>query len=69
MAKRFTLTPACVDALTDGNLLDPQTPGLSIEAGTNGKRTWRYRRRITSTDVVVKLVRRQHQWHRFEVVL
>lgn len=63
MAKRFTLTPACVDALTDGNLLDPQTPGLWIEAGTNGKRTWRYRRRITSTDVVVKLTLGRYPKH------
>ena len=63
MAKRFTLTPACVDGLTDGNLLDPQTPGLWIEAGTNGKRTWRYRRRITSTDVVVKLTLGRYPKH------
>jgi hypothetical protein len=61
--KRFTLTPACVDALTDGNLLDPQTPGLWIEAGSNGKRTWRYRRRITSTDVVVKLTLGRYPKH------
>lgn len=55
MTRRTSLTPASVDALTEGYLVDPQTPGLWIEASAKGKRTWRYRRRIQATDDVVKL--------------
>jgi hypothetical protein len=46
MAKRITLTPAIVDVLTKGHLMDPSTLGLWIEAGAKGRKTWRYRRRL-----------------------
>lgn len=52
MARRVTLTPAIVDALLEGYLVDPQTPGLWIDVGASGRRTWRYRRRLTSGGVV-----------------
>jgi hypothetical protein len=51
MARRISLTPAAVDALVEGYLVDPQTPGLWIKAGAMGRKTWRYRRRL-SNDIV-----------------
>ena len=51
MVRRVTLTPASVDALVDGYLVDPQTPGLWIEAGCRRK-SWRYRRRLANGSVV-----------------
>ncbi len=47
MTRRVTFAPAIIDSLTDGYLLDPQTPGLWIEANGKGVRTWRYRRSIS----------------------
>lgn len=47
MARRIVLTPASVDELVEGYLADPQMPGLRIEVGATGKKTWRYRRRLT----------------------
>lgn len=52
MVRRVTLTPASVDALLNGYLVDPQTPGLWIEAGARGRKTWRYRRRLSNGGVV-----------------
>jgi hypothetical protein len=52
MARRIVLTPASVDELVDGYMADPQTPGLRIEVGATGKKTWRYRRRLTSGGVI-----------------
>lgn len=54
MQKRVLLTPPIVDALTKGHLADPQMPGLWIEAGTMGRKCWRYRRRLPN-GVTVKL--------------
>jgi hypothetical protein len=52
MVRRVMLTPASVDALVDGYLIDPQTPGLWIKASARGRKTWRYRRRLSNGDVV-----------------
>lgn len=52
MARRVTLTPAGVDELVNGYLVDPQTPGLWIKVGARGKKTWRYRRRLSNGGVV-----------------
>lgn len=46
MSKRVSLSPVAIEALTDGYLLDPQTPGLLIDANRKSVRTWRYRRQI-----------------------
>ena len=57
MSKIRTLLPTAIDNL--GNkargtkLDDPQTPGLSIELLSSGKRRWIYRRRIPGSDVTV----------------
>jgi integrase len=53
MAKQRTLTPASIDALQQGNLADHQTPGLSIEVLTSGKKRWLYRRRLAGKKVTV----------------
>jgi len=52
MARRTVLTPASVDELVKGCLADPQTPGLRIEVGATGRKTWRYRRRITGGGII-----------------
>jgi integrase len=52
MARRIVLTPASLDELAEGYLVDPQTPGLWIEAGATGRKTWRYRRRLSSGGVI-----------------
>ena len=54
MARRTVLTPASVDELAEGYLADPQTPGLRIEVGATGRKTWRYRRRLTD-GIIIKL--------------
>jgi hypothetical protein len=55
MVRKVTLTPASVDALADGYMIDPHTPGLSIKMGANGQKTWRYRRRIMGAGAIAKL--------------
>jgi hypothetical protein len=54
MSKRLPFSPAGIDSLIDGHLLDPQTPGLWIEASAKGIRTWRYRRRVHSCGKILK---------------
>ena len=46
------MTPASVDELVDGHFADPQTPGLRIEVGATGRKTWRYRRRLTGGGII-----------------
>ena len=59
MPKNRTLLPAAIDNLGNrpgsSKLVDPQTPGLSIELLKSGKRRWLYRRRIPGSDVTVTL--------------
>ncbi|WP_447725867.1 tyrosine-type recombinase/integrase [Sphingomonas koreensis] len=50
----MTFGPAGIDSLTDGYLLDPQTPGLWIEENGKGVRTWRYRRQIQCCGEMLK---------------
>lgn len=47
-------TPAAIDLLRQGSLLDPLTPGLRIELLASGKKKWKYHRRVTGSDEVVK---------------
>jgi integrase len=54
MSKRTSLTPAAIDALSLGHLLDPKTPGLLIEACARGGRIWRYRRKVLGTGRIHK---------------
>lgn len=55
MKRRIQLTPAIIDMLSQGQLLDPATPGLLIDVGAKGRKMWRYRRRLDGSGVVVKL--------------
>lgn len=55
MAKKITFTPASIDALKDGSLVDPLTPGLTIEVLASGKKRWRYRRGVAGRKVIATL--------------
>ena len=54
MTRRISLTPAAIDALRKGKLLDPQTAGLYIEINSKGRPIWHFRRRIAGTNVTFK---------------
>ncbi len=55
MARSATFTPASIDALRKGKLLDPRTPGLAIEVLPSGKKTWRYERRLAGDGRLIRL--------------
>lgn len=55
MARKIPFTPASIDALKAGSLIDPLTPGLAIEVLGSGKKRWRYRRRITGRETTATL--------------
>lgn len=55
MAKKITLTPASIDSLQIGSLVDRITPGLSIEVLGSGKKRWRYRRQVAGTSIMVTM--------------
>lgn len=44
-----------IATLTDGNMRDPMTPGLSLAALPSGKKKWKYHRRVSCSTTVVKL--------------
>jgi integrase len=50
MSTRVIFTPAAIDALAEGCLLDPATPGLAIEAGARNSKIWRYRRKVPGAE-------------------
>lgn len=54
MTKRMTFSPAAIDTLRNGHILDPSTPGLLIEACAKGAKVWRYRRKVPGTGDVLK---------------
>lgn len=54
MSKKITFTPAAIEALREGPLLDRRTPGLLIEVSAKGHRMWRYRRRIVGRGEALK---------------
>ena len=55
MAKKVSLTPALIDELKNGSVLDRQTPGLAIEVLGSGKKRWFYRRQVAGSKVVATL--------------
>ena len=55
MASRSALSPASLDALKKGTLVDHLTPGLAIEVLGSGKKRWRYRRQVAGTRIVATL--------------
>ncbi len=54
MSKKKGFTPAAIEMLQKGSLLDPLTPGLRIELLASGKKKWKYHRRVIGGDEVVK---------------
>lgn len=54
MSRRQNLTPDLIDALNTGRIPDPLTQGLWIVVGANGRKVWRYRRRVVGSGVPVK---------------
>jgi integrase len=54
-SKKNELTPALIDDLRHGKLVDSKTGALSIEVLASGKKRWLYRRRIAGRGVVLKL--------------
>ena len=52
--RNMGFTPAAIDLLRQGSLLDPLTPGLRIELLASGKKKWKYHRRVTGSGEVVK---------------
>ena len=55
MTRTQTITPSAVDGLTMGDLKDPNTPGLSIEVLSSGKKVWKYKRRVAAGGPLVRL--------------
>ena len=55
MTRTQTITPSAVDGLTTGDLKDPNTPGLSIEVLSSGKKVWKYKRRVAAGGPLVRL--------------
>ncbi|WCT80026.1 tyrosine-type recombinase/integrase [Novosphingobium humi] len=55
MAQKITFSPAMIDALSEGSLADPLTPGLAIEVLKSGKKRWRYRRQVARRKVVATI--------------
>ena len=55
MAQKITFSPAMIDALCEGSLADPFTPGLAIEVLKSGKKRWRYRRQVARQKVVATI--------------
>ncbi len=54
MKRRIPLTPGTIEALEEGKLLDPLTPGLCTEVNAEGRAVWHFRRRIVGTGVTFK---------------
>lgn len=55
MAKSISFTPATLDALKNGHLQDPLTPGLMIEVMKSGKKSWRFRRKVARKLVTISV--------------
>lgn len=55
MSGKIAFTPSALDSLRSGARSDPLTPGLSIEALSQGKKKWRYERRVVGSDAKIKM--------------
>lgn len=56
MTRNRTLTPSSADTLSKGGLVDPQTPGLSLQVRDKKGKVWTYRRRLAGSDDIVRMV-------------
>lgn len=55
LTRKVAFTPASLDALSQGSLKDPLTPGLSVEVLPSGKKAWKYTRRVSGSGSRVRL--------------
>ena len=55
MAKKCTFSPATIDGLRQGLLLDSASLGLAIEVLGTGKKRWRFRRQVAGKKVVATM--------------
>lgn len=55
LTRKAAFTPASLDALNQGNIKDPLTPGLAMEVLPSGKKVWKYSRRISGTGKLVRM--------------
>lgn len=57
MSKKLLFSPASVDSLRKGSLVDPVSLGLVIEVmARTGKKRWKLRRRIPKTSIIVTML-------------
>jgi integrase len=55
MRRTQFLCPPAIDRLAVGELKDQNTPGLSIEVMSKGRRVWKYKRRVSGGGPLVRL--------------
>lgn len=55
LTRKVAFTPASLDALSQGSVKDPLTPGLSVEVLPSGKKAWKYTRRVSGSGSRVRL--------------
>jgi integrase len=55
LTRKTAFTPASLDALTQGNIRDPLTPGLAMEVLPSGKKVWKYSRRIPGSSQLLRM--------------
>jgi hypothetical protein len=55
LTRKAAFTPASLDALNQGNIKDPLTPGLAMEVLPSGKKVWRYSRRISGSGQLLRM--------------
>ncbi|MEO8723331.1 MAG: Arm DNA-binding domain-containing protein, partial [Sphingobium sp.] len=55
MGKSQNFSPASIDALQSGARQDPLTAGLCVIANGDGRKIWRFRRRVAKSGTVVTL--------------
>lgn len=56
MVQSVTLTPSHIDRLRAGTLADREVVGLSIAVSGQGRKRWRFKRKIVGTSTIVELV-------------
>ncbi|WP_176399578.1 tyrosine-type recombinase/integrase [Novosphingobium sp. B 225] len=57
MSKKLLFSPASIDSLRKGVLVDPVSPGLAVEIiARTGRKRWKLRRRIPKTSVIVTML-------------
>lgn len=55
MGKSQNFSPASIDALQSGARQDPLTAGLCVIANGDGRKIWRFRRRVAKSGTVVTI--------------